>query len=289
MKAQSDNPKGRRDDEIVVFWVVRPTRCSECDAELDKGRLLRLEQEKALCMECADLDHLEFLPRGDTAVTRRASKYSKLRAVVVRWSRTRKRYERQGILAEPGAIARAEEESLAGAEVRARRQVRAAERRTVEDEEFVAAFAPRHPRAISRLPGRRGDRHRPTRVPQVQRSCRPHGRRQAGRPEGHPPGRNRPRQARPHQLRRPAGRIRRPPIGTGERASPGVGHPRRPAVAGPLRPALFADDDARLGLDSAPVCLSMRFGLRGVFPQTRAGSYDKAVLDSVHLNPMRDS
>ncbi len=141
MKAQSDNPKGRRDDEIVVFWVVRPTRCSECDAELDKGRLLRLEQEKALCMECADLDHLEFLPRGDTAVTRRASKYSKLRAVVVRWSRTRKRYERQGILAEPGAIARAEEESLAGAEVRARRQVRAAERRTVEDEEFVAAFA----------------------------------------------------------------------------------------------------------------------------------------------------
>ncbi len=118
MKAASDNPKNRRDDEIVVFWVVRPTRCSECGAELDKGSLLRLEAEKALCVECADLDHLEFLPRGDTAVTRRASKYSKLRAVVVRWSQTRKRYERQGILAEPAAIARAEEESLADAEVR---------------------------------------------------------------------------------------------------------------------------------------------------------------------------
>jgi hypothetical protein len=141
MKAQSDNPKGRRDDEILVFWVVRLTQCSECGEELDKGRLLRLEKEKALCIKCADLDHLEFLPSGDTAVTRRASKYSKLRAVVVRWSRTRKRYERQGILAEPGAIARAEEESLADAEVRARRQARDAERRAVEDEEYVAAFA----------------------------------------------------------------------------------------------------------------------------------------------------
>ena len=80
-------------------------------------------------------------PAGDAAVTRRASKYSKLRAVVVRWSRTRKRYERQGILVEPEALRRAEEESLADAEVRARRQARAAERRETEDHEFVAAFA----------------------------------------------------------------------------------------------------------------------------------------------------
>ena len=88
-----------------------------------------------------NLDHLEFLPSGDPTVTRRAGKYSRLRAVVVRWSRTRKRYERQGILAEPSAIARAEEESLADAEVRARRQARAAERRSLEDEEYVTAFA----------------------------------------------------------------------------------------------------------------------------------------------------
>jgi hypothetical protein len=141
MKAQSDNPKSRSDDQIVVFWARRPTRCSECSEELPNDSLLRLEQEKALCMECADLDRLEFLPSGDQAVTRRATKYSKLRAVVVRWSRTRKRYERQGILAEPAAIIRAEEESLADAEVRARRQARAAERRTLDDQEFVAAFA----------------------------------------------------------------------------------------------------------------------------------------------------
>jgi hypothetical protein len=141
MKAQNLQTKGRRDDEIVVFWVVRPSECSECGSEWPKGSLLRLEQEKALCMGCADFDHLEFLPSGEPTITRRAGKYSKLRAVVVRWSRSRKRYERQGILAEPAAIARVEEESLADADLRARRQARAAERRAVEDEEYVAAFA----------------------------------------------------------------------------------------------------------------------------------------------------
>jgi hypothetical protein len=141
MKTESDKPKRSPKDEIVVFWVIRDTQCSECGAELWKGSFLRLEAEKALCMSCADLDRLEFLPSGDAAVTRRASKYSKLRAVVVRWARARKRYERQGMLVEPDALRRAEEESLADAEVRARRQARAAERRELEDQEFIAAFA----------------------------------------------------------------------------------------------------------------------------------------------------
>src|SRR5262249_5953658 len=63
------------------------------------------------------------------------------RAVVVRWSRARKRYERQGTLVEPEALRRAEEESLADAELRARRAARAAERRKLEDHKFVTAFA----------------------------------------------------------------------------------------------------------------------------------------------------
>jgi hypothetical protein len=121
MQNKSEKPNREAKQEIVVFWIVKESQCTECGAQLGKGCLLRLEQEKALCADCADLGHLEFLPSGDTAVTRRASKYSKLRAVVVRWSRARKRYERQGILVEPEAISRAEEESLADAEVRARR------------------------------------------------------------------------------------------------------------------------------------------------------------------------
>jgi hypothetical protein len=43
------------------------------------------------------MDHLVFLPSGEAALTRRAKKASGLSAVVVRWSRTRKRYERQGL------------------------------------------------------------------------------------------------------------------------------------------------------------------------------------------------
>ena len=131
---------GGPNPEIVVFQVRRDTECSECGQEIWKGSLLRLEKDKALCMTCADLDHLEFLPSGDAAVTRRASKYSTLRAVVVQWARARKRYERQGILVETSAIARAEEESLADADVRARRQARAAAQREAEDDRFIAAF-----------------------------------------------------------------------------------------------------------------------------------------------------
>jgi hypothetical protein len=141
MRKKDEKLKNDGNDEIVVFWIVKETECAECGAALGKACFLRLEGEKALCMECADLDHLEFLPRGDTALTRRAGKYSNLRAVVVRWSRTRKRYERQGILAESAAIRRAEEESLADADLRARRQELAAERRLVEDREFVEEFA----------------------------------------------------------------------------------------------------------------------------------------------------
>lgn len=104
--------RASRQDEIVVFWIIRDSACAECGEELGKGRFLRIETERPLCLRCADLDHLVFLERGDAALTRRASRYSTLRAVVVRFSRSRKRYERQGVLVEEQALARAEQECL---------------------------------------------------------------------------------------------------------------------------------------------------------------------------------
>jgi len=103
--------------------------------------MVRLQDEKALCLECADLDSLEFLSRGDAAITRRSTRHSKLWAVVVEWSRTRKRYERQGILAEPEAIDQAYAECEADAELRERRRAREAERREWLDQDYVARFA----------------------------------------------------------------------------------------------------------------------------------------------------
>lgn len=103
-----------------------------------------------LCTDCADLGHLEFLPRGDTALTRRARRASRLCAVVVQWSRTRKRHERQGMLAEPAAIENAEQQCLADGEARERRREREARRREIQDEQFVAAFVAAFAAAVRR-------------------------------------------------------------------------------------------------------------------------------------------
>ncbi len=81
-----------------------------------------MEDPGPVCMACADMDHLVFLARGDAALTRRARAASGLSAIVVRFSRARKRYERQGILVEPGALERAEAECLADEQARARRR-----------------------------------------------------------------------------------------------------------------------------------------------------------------------
>jgi len=126
---------------LVVFSILRASQCSQCQAELDPGRFLTLEKGQPLCMTCADLDHLVFLPRGDTALTRRARKHSSLSVVVVRFSRARKRYERQGVLVEEAALDKAQEECLSDEEVRARRRVRDAERREAEDRELVREMA----------------------------------------------------------------------------------------------------------------------------------------------------
>lgn len=100
-----------------------------------------LEDGAPRCLECADLGHLVFLPRGDTALTRRSREESTLSAVVVRFNRRRSRYERQGVLVEEAALARAETRCLADAEARRRRRAREAKRRAAEDVRFTAAFA----------------------------------------------------------------------------------------------------------------------------------------------------
>jgi hypothetical protein len=136
-------PESRKSDDIVVFRILRDSTCAECKEELWKGSFLRMEKDRPLCLSCADLDHLVYLPSGDTALTRRASKHSALRAVVVRFSRSRGRYERQGILVESDALEQAERECLSDADSRERQRERAAERRAALEEGYVAAFAAR--------------------------------------------------------------------------------------------------------------------------------------------------
>ena len=129
-------------NEIKVFISHRDSKCDECGEELGRQAWITLEENKgALCLACADLDELVFLPTGDAALTRRSKKYSTLSAVVLKFSKARRRYERQGLLVEEDALAQAEAHCLADSEVRQRRNERAREGRAELDEEFVREFA----------------------------------------------------------------------------------------------------------------------------------------------------
>jgi hypothetical protein len=131
-------------EELKVFISSRESTCDECGENLGSKAWITLIRDKgALCLACADLDHLSFLPSGDAALTRRARKHSTLAAVVLKWSRARRRYERQGLLVEDGALDRAEEECLADSEARSRRNERAAVRRQESDRKYVEQFAKR--------------------------------------------------------------------------------------------------------------------------------------------------
>lgn len=131
-------------DEIKVFISQRESKCDECGEELGHHAWITLQGERgALCLSCADLDHLAFLGTGDAALTRRAKRHSRLWAVVLKWSRSRKRYERQGLLVEEAALQQAEVGCAADDEARAAARARAAERRAELDEQFVRLFARR--------------------------------------------------------------------------------------------------------------------------------------------------
>ncbi len=131
---------------------VKDWQCAECAAT---GDLLIMDDAGPLCMTCADMDHLVFLGAGDAALTRRAGKASGLSAVVVRWSRTRKRYERQGLLVEEAALEQAEQQCLADEDARMRRRERDRERRAAEDVELLASMAKEIRRLFPRCPAAR--------------------------------------------------------------------------------------------------------------------------------------
>jgi len=122
----------------VVFQILKDSACSECASEIERDDFLLMEAGQPLCLPCARLGDLEFLPAGDAALTRRATKYSARTAVVVRFSKSRGRYERQGILVEKPAIEKAEAECSADAEDRARARASGEKRRQQDDRELVA-------------------------------------------------------------------------------------------------------------------------------------------------------
>lgn len=115
-----------------VVWISHRDgeRCVACGAETPRGTLVVLKREAGLrCLACAGLADLEYVPAGDVALTRRALTLSSRVAIVVKFSRARKRHERQGVLVEPEALAAArascEEDAARRQAARGPRQARA--------------------------------------------------------------------------------------------------------------------------------------------------------------------
>jgi hypothetical protein len=143
-----------RPPDLVVISPVGEWSCSACGGT---GDLLIMDEPGPLCLTCAELDHLVYLAAGDAALTRRSKAASRLSAVVVRFSRSRRRYERQGVLVEDAALDAAERQCMADEEARARRRERDAARRAGEDVELQARFAAEIGRLFPGCPPQRAD------------------------------------------------------------------------------------------------------------------------------------
>lgn len=99
----------RAPELVVIQPLTDDWTCHRCGGT---GGLLIMEPPGPACLRCAGLDDLEFLAAGDASVTRRAKAKSAKHAVVVRFSKSRGRYERQGLLVEPQALDQAMRELL---------------------------------------------------------------------------------------------------------------------------------------------------------------------------------
>jgi hypothetical protein len=91
-----------RAPELLVIQPLNDTwKCHRCGGT---GDLLIMEGPGPACLRCTGLDDLQFLPAGDALLTRRVKAKSARHTVVVRFSKSRRRYERQGLLVEPRAL-----------------------------------------------------------------------------------------------------------------------------------------------------------------------------------------
>jgi hypothetical protein len=89
-----------------VVWISHrdDDSCVRCGKEIGRGNLVQVNRRDGVrCAECAGYGDLWFLPAGDAGLTRLASTLSSRVVVVVKWSRARKRHERQGILVDESA------------------------------------------------------------------------------------------------------------------------------------------------------------------------------------------
>ena len=142
-----------QDNEIKVFISNKESICCECGNTLGARAWITLNKNEVFCLVCSDLEHLIYLPSGNAALTRRAKRNSKIYAVVLQWSRARKRNERQGLLVKKEALENAEIECLSDHEIREKRNERRREAERVLDKDYIKAFTSELLRIFPNCPG----------------------------------------------------------------------------------------------------------------------------------------
>lgn len=97
-KQQELLEKQEQPPELLAFIISKASTCSKCKKEIHKNGLLYIEEEQVFCMDCSRFSKFIFLPSGNSKLTRLAKKHSSIYVVVVKFSKSRKRYERHGLL-----------------------------------------------------------------------------------------------------------------------------------------------------------------------------------------------
>ncbi len=167
--------RGLRPPGRAVVWISHRDgdRCQGCGAEITKGTFLLVARETGIrCLECAGLADFVYLPAGDPGLTRRAVASSGRSAMVVKFSRTRKRHERQGILVEQVALERATEECEKDQARREAASVRQRAWNEVAEQECVARFAGKVRDLFPACPPEEAEAIARPRLPKVQRPGR---------------------------------------------------------------------------------------------------------------------
>lgn len=93
--------------ELVVLIITQDGQCSRCHKELSRSSFLYREADQSFCLSCAGLDKLAFFPSGNAQLTRQVKQECTRYFVVLKFSRARKRYERQGLLVEEQGLEKA--------------------------------------------------------------------------------------------------------------------------------------------------------------------------------------
>jgi hypothetical protein len=106
-KSRKIQEKLNQPPELVVLIITQDGQCARCQKKLSRSSFLYREADQSLCLSCAGLDELVFLPSGNARLTRQVKRECLRYFVVLKFSRARKRYERQGLLVEEQGLEQA--------------------------------------------------------------------------------------------------------------------------------------------------------------------------------------